>query len=198
MESCEAGSVEIGTYWEGVIGVSPWLRTLLATGLPAAVLVTGAAHPSYAEHVSHAAELAPYAAEPAPYAAERASYAAERAFPDVARPSADASHAGSPAGVGRARPGRPDSDTSNETDSEDTEATDSDPEADPDAEVPDTSEASIAPQPSPHDAIPAEQSVVRSGPDPQPVLEILPLGSGLILIGLGLGLAFVALRVRRR
>lgn len=30
-----------------------------------------------------------------------------------------------------------------------------------------------------------------------PVLEMLPLGSGLVLIGLGLGLAFIALRVRR-
>ncbi|MER5828039.1 hypothetical protein ABT086_38915, partial [Streptomyces mirabilis] len=32
---------------------------------------------------------------------------------------------------------------------------------------------------------------------PQPVLKILPLGGGLILIGLGLGLAFLALRLRR-
>jgi hypothetical protein len=31
----------------------------------------------------------------------------------------------------------------------------------------------------------------------EPRLEIMPLGSGLILVGLGLGLAFVALRVRR-
>ncbi len=30
-----------------------------------------------------------------------------------------------------------------------------------------------------------------------PVLRILPLGSGLVLIGLGLGLAFFALRLRR-
>jgi hypothetical protein len=29
------------------------------------------------------------------------------------------------------------------------------------------------------------------------MLRILPLGSGLVLIGLGLGLAFIALRVRR-
>ncbi|MGI5376790.1 hypothetical protein ACQEV2_21595 [Streptomyces sp. CA-251387] len=31
----------------------------------------------------------------------------------------------------------------------------------------------------------------------EPVLEILPLGTGLVLIGLGLGLAFVGLRLRR-
>ncbi|MGW7816775.1 hypothetical protein ACWGLF_01345 [Streptomyces puniciscabiei] len=31
----------------------------------------------------------------------------------------------------------------------------------------------------------------------QPVLQLLPLGSGLILIGLGLALAFLGLRLRR-
>ncbi|MEV2210742.1 hypothetical protein AB0H86_04420 [Streptomyces sp. NPDC050997] len=31
----------------------------------------------------------------------------------------------------------------------------------------------------------------------EPRLQILPLGGGLILVGLGLGLAFIALRVRR-
>jgi len=30
-----------------------------------------------------------------------------------------------------------------------------------------------------------------------PVLRILPLGSGLVLIGLGFGLAFIALRMRQ-
>ncbi|MFC5669179.1 hypothetical protein [Streptomyces incanus] len=30
-----------------------------------------------------------------------------------------------------------------------------------------------------------------------PVLRILPLGGGLVLMGLGLGLAFVGLRLRR-
>jgi hypothetical protein len=39
--------------------------------------------------------------------------------------------------------------------------------------------------------------VVGPASAPEPVLEILPLGSGLILIGLGLGLAFLALRLRR-
>ncbi|MGW3493193.1 hypothetical protein [Streptomyces sp. NPDC001020] len=31
----------------------------------------------------------------------------------------------------------------------------------------------------------------------KPTLEVLPLGSGLILVGLGLGLALLALRLRR-
>jgi predicted lipid-binding transport protein (Tim44 family) len=30
-----------------------------------------------------------------------------------------------------------------------------------------------------------------------PVLKVLPLGSGLVLVGLGLALAFVGLRLRR-
>ncbi|MFD7874034.1 hypothetical protein ACFV5G_07880 [Streptomyces sp. NPDC059766] len=44
---------------------------------------------------------------------------------------------------------------------------------------------------------PAHQNVARSAAPPEPVLRILPLGSGLMLIGLGFGLAFVALRLRR-
>ncbi|TWF86372.1 hypothetical protein FHX78_113337 [Streptomyces capillispiralis] len=39
--------------------------------------------------------------------------------------------------------------------------------------------------------------VAGAGPAVEPVLRILPLGSGLMLIGLGLGLAFVALRMRQ-
>jgi hypothetical protein len=40
----------------------------------------------------------------------------------------------------------------------------------------------------------AEPNAVAST---EPVLRILPLGSGLMLIGLGFGLAFVALRMRQ-
>ncbi|MET7913148.1 hypothetical protein ACFYS7_09000 [Streptomyces avermitilis] len=59
-------------------------------------------------------------------------------------------------------------------------------------------ETTDAPPPSQHAAATAPQSVVRPGErTPKPVLQVLPLGSGLILMGLGLGLAFVALRVRR-
>lgn len=68
---------------------------------------------------------------------------------------------------------------------------------DRDPAVPDNPAASAVSEPSPDAAIPVRQSVVRPGPDPEPVLRIVPLGSGLILIGLGLGLAFLALRVRR-
>jgi hypothetical protein len=41
----------------------------------------------------------------------------------------------------------------------------------------------------------AEPDAVASSTEP--VLRILPLGSGLMLIGLGFGLAFVALRMRQ-
>jgi hypothetical protein len=44
---------------------------------------------------------------------------------------------------------------------------------------------------------PHHHTVTHAEDPTEPVLRILPLGSGLILIGLGLGLAFIALRVRR-
>jgi hypothetical protein len=44
---------------------------------------------------------------------------------------------------------------------------------------------------------PVHQTVTHAEDPTDPVLRILPLGSGLILIGLGLGLAFIGLRVRR-
>ncbi|MET8222017.1 hypothetical protein [Streptomyces sp. NPDC005301] len=65
--------------------------------------------------------------------------------------------------------------------------------------VPESAVASEAPGDTglpPPSPAPAGRSVTRSAPQ-EPVLQILPLGSGLILIGCGLGLAFLALRVRR-
>ncbi|MET8943283.1 hypothetical protein ABZX30_06770 [Streptomyces sp. NPDC004542] len=41
------------------------------------------------------------------------------------------------------------------------------------------------------------RAVAEGGEDAGPFVRILPLGSGLVLIGMGLGLAFVGLRVRR-
>jgi len=164
--------------------MTPWLSTLRVVGL-LLVLTTGAGHPSYA-------------AEHAPYATGHPSYAAEHAAPYTARPapSADASRAGSVPGEGRARPGRAEPAAPDDPDdpgTEDGEPTG--PVRDPD--VPDRSEASAAPEPSRDPVISVHQNVVGRAPTPEPVLQILPLGSGLILIGLGLGLAFVALRVRR-
>ncbi|WP_461073382.1 hypothetical protein [Streptomyces pseudoechinosporeus] len=119
-------------------------------------------------HASYTSSVAPPAA----------SYAVE---PDPAE-----SRAGSRAGVGRERPGR------EPAPGED----DLRPEIDPGVpEVPDipvgpltTASADVGSEPSPHAAPP---------PPSEPVLRVLPLGSGLVLIGLGLGLAFLGLRVRR-
>ncbi|AQS72060.1 hypothetical protein B1H29_18285 [Streptomyces pactum] len=41
------------------------------------------------------------------------------------------------------------------------------------------------------------QADTHAGDATEPVVRILPLGSGLVLIGLGLALAFVGLRLRR-
>jgi hypothetical protein len=53
---------------------------------------------------------------------------------------------------------------------------------------------------APLSATPSQQPVREAATAERPVgqvLRILPLGSGLVLIGLGLALAFVALRLRR-
>ncbi|WP_326721897.1 hypothetical protein OHT59_23105 [Streptomyces sp. NBC_00243] len=164
--------------------MTPWLRAARVVRTPRApralcvvglllALATGGAHPSYA-----AAGSASYAVTHA--ASNTASYAHE--------PSADASRAGSRPGEGRERPGR-------EEPTGQPEAGVAEPDRDP--AFPDDPAASAVSEPSPDAAIPVRQSVVRPGTDPEPVLRIVPLGSGLILIGLGLGLAFLALRVRR-
>ncbi|AZQ36093.1 hypothetical protein EJ357_23585 [Streptomyces cyaneochromogenes] len=56
-------------------------------------------------------------------------------------------------------------------------------------------DASAEPSAPPTDAV--RQPVAHAEGPSEPVMQILPLGSGLVLIGLGLGLAFVGLRLRR-
>ncbi|MEV0221983.1 hypothetical protein [Streptomyces sp. NPDC050704] len=154
---------------EGVTDVAPRLRTLRTAGL-LLILAAGPAHTSYA--ASYATPYAPsYAVEPAP---------AE-------------SRAGSRAGEGRERPGR------EAAQPENTAATHPDSPASPDRP-----EADAAPEPSRTTAsrpalpaVEAERAAGRPVVTSEPVLRVLPLGSGLVLIGLGLGLAFLALRVRR-
>ncbi|MFC9844135.1 hypothetical protein ACFWFF_08940 [Streptomyces sp. NPDC060223] len=116
------------------------------------------------------------------------SYAATPASSYAPDPSADASRAGSGPGEGRARPGREEPGGQSASEAAEPPYTDRDPT------VLDRPEASAAPQEA---AVPVRQSVGRPGRAPEPVFPIVPLGSGLILIGLGLGLAFFALRVRR-
>ncbi|MES4886921.1 hypothetical protein [Streptomyces sp. NPDC096012] len=62
--------------------------------------------------------------------------------------------------------------------------------------LPPAEEAGLDPA-SPTTPTGAEQPVQQGGAPAEPVLQILPLGSGLMLIGLGLGLAFLGLRLRR-
>jgi hypothetical protein len=142
----------------------------------------------------------------------RPSYAAEPT------PAADASRAGSRAGEGRERPGRPGVDV----ESGEAEADDP-PDTEPGTATGSTPPGQARPTGGPHtprnpgafeprrpgaatepsqDAALSDQeaggeTIGRHDAVEEPVLRVLPLGSGLILIGLGLGLAFVALRVRR-
>ncbi|MFF1403001.1 hypothetical protein [Streptomyces sp. NPDC058294] len=116
-----------------------------------------------------------------------------------ARLAAEPSRAGSRAGEGRIRPGRPDGPAAEvEGDEPDTEAARA--EEQETADVPDgTPTASPPPEEAGLDpARPALRPAVQQGEGPtEPVLRILPLGTGLVLIGLGLALALLGLRLRR-
>ncbi|MER5665230.1 hypothetical protein [Streptomyces mirabilis] len=158
--------------------MTPRLTALRVTGLLLA-LTTGAVSPAYAvsRAVPHAVS---YAADPAP--------------------SARASRAGSLAGEGRTRPGREDPPARDEDEDgsrEDTVPTYTDRDPAGENAASDRPEATGAPEPSRPGAVPVQHNEVGPATAPEPVLKILPLGGGLILIGLGLGLAFLALRLRR-
>ncbi|KKD09712.1 hypothetical protein [Streptomyces sp. WM6386] len=120
----------------------------------------------------------------------------------TASPSAEPSRAGSRAGEGRERPGRREAAQTAETGEEDAGAGVG---SESEAEQPSDGDATVVPEPSleavpnasPPPQRPVRQAVTRAESPAEPVLRILPLGSGLVLIGLGLGLAFVGLRVRR-
>ncbi|GGV02587.1 hypothetical protein GCM10010260_44300 [Streptomyces filipinensis] len=115
------------------------------------------------------------------------------------------SRAGSRAGEGRLRPGRPDGPAAaveGDDDPVTTRAPDSGrPEEPETADLPTvTPSASAVPDQAGLDPTrtPAQSAAAQqSGDATEPVLQLLPLGSGLVLIGLGLGLAFLALRLRR-
>lgn len=109
----------------------------------------------------------------------------------AAEPDPATSWAGSRAGEGRERPGRQDAGPVEPED--DAYAPSDEPTAEPDGP-----DAGIAPEPSQHAALPpAAPPGTGTEPADEPVLQVLTLGSGLILMGLGLGLAFVGLRIRR-
>lgn len=113
------------------------------------------------------------------------------AVPSVhaAEPGPADSRAGSRAGEGRERPGRqevwplaPD----------DTYAPSEDPDPEPDGPGTGTSAGPDTAPPPPAAPPGADNATVE-----EPVLRVMALGSGLILMGAGLGLAFVGLRIRR-
>ncbi|GGR67765.1 MULTISPECIES: hypothetical protein [Streptomyces] len=111
--------------------------------------------------------------------------------------------AGSRAGEGRMRPGRPDRPATEPEDEDDSAtATPAVQPAEPETtDVPAASEepareagpGSTPPAPRPGTRQASRQSEAVT----EPGLRILPLGSGLVLIGLGLGLALLGLRLRR-
>ncbi|MFQ3559711.1 hypothetical protein QZN11_23320 [Streptomyces gramineus] len=120
--------------------------------------------------------------------------------------SAEPSRAGTLAGEGRMRPGRPQGPAAavqgqdqDEDEPEEDEVAPGDGTGRPSPAVTSARPSGTSgPVPSMPRQQPAQQAAASAEDESsEPVLHILPLGSGLILIGLGLGLAFVALRVRR-
>ncbi|MDQ1037543.1 hypothetical protein QFZ75_003959 [Streptomyces sp. V3I8] len=93
------------------------------------------------------------------------------------------SRAGSVAGEGRERPGR-------EARPTDAESASAHPDG---SESPDQREPAAPPKASRPPSTPPGHPARAS----EPVLRVLPLGSGLVLIGLGLALTFLALKTRK-
>ncbi|MFF9770339.1 hypothetical protein ACF1GT_27815 [Streptomyces sp. NPDC014636] len=131
---------------------------------------------------------------PVPMPSDSAS-ASVRPYPPLA--SASPSRAGSLAGEGRMRPGRPEGPAIEvEGDDDPAVATPAAQPAEPETTYLPT--ASAPPEKSGrHSATPSPRSDAQQATPAEPVLRILPLGSGLVLIGLGLGLALLGLRLRR-
>ncbi|MGW7523426.1 hypothetical protein [Streptomyces sp. NPDC054783] len=119
------------------------------------------------------------------------------------RPTAvEPTRAGSRAGEGRMRPGRPDgpaAEVEGEDDPVPTQAPRTGRAEEPEiTDLPTTTPtAPTAPDEAGLNHPPAQNAVPQGTNPSEPVLQVLPLGSGLILIGLGLGLAFLGLKLRR-
>ncbi|MDQ0600385.1 hypothetical protein QF037_004730 [Streptomyces canus] len=186
--------------------VTRWLRTVRTTGLlialgAGAVAIPCGAGTSYGAEAVRGVRYVPKVeterSEPVLHGARSVPRAET-----TASPSAEPSRAGSRAGEGRERPGRREAAEATETGEEDAGAgvgseSEAEPPADGDATVVAEPSREAVPDASPPPQRPGRQGVTRAESPTEPVLRILPLGSGLVLIGLGLGLAFVGLRVRR-
>ncbi|MEU3346942.1 hypothetical protein ABZ723_18510 [Streptomyces sp. NPDC006700] len=188
---------------------APLRATVLLITLAAAVPAGGSARATAAAPevtvgfpFSSVHGTSPSAAPPSPSSPHSASASASP--PSPSPPSSDPSRAGSRPGEGRLRPGRPhdrppepeddDTDGPGEHDHRDEDfGSDS---ATPEAPSVSPSGQEAAPLPSGTES-PGDLPVAQDETDTGPVLRYLPLGSGLVLIGLGLGLAFIALRMRR-
>ncbi|SED15637.1 hypothetical protein SAMN04490357_3977 [Streptomyces misionensis] len=113
-------------------------------------------------------------------------------------PSGEPSRAGSGAGEGRMRPGRPDGPWAEVEGDDDPVGSAAAQPAEPETAESPTSAASPPPRDAGLDPTGAPRDAARQSENAsEPELRILPLGSGLVLIGLGLGLAFLGLRLRR-
>ncbi|MCX5255842.1 hypothetical protein OOK27_17125 [Streptomyces canus] len=171
----------------------------LATGTPPHTAPSSSASPSdtpssavAAHGLRHpATSTAP--SSPADPSDSRRGHGPERASPSASlAPSPSAatpSRAGSRAGEGRERPGRREEPAEEDADGTDSEETDA---GETDAGDGDLTAVSEPPQ---------RTAVAPSRPAQQPAAApkvfILPLGTGLVLVGLGLALGLFALRVRR-
>ncbi|MGW0574837.1 hypothetical protein ACWD25_02490 [Streptomyces sp. NPDC002920] len=141
---------------------------------------------------------------------QEAALARATGSPRPSSSSREPDRAGSRAGEGRVRPGREDAEDAedaDDADDADTGAEEGVPEDDDEADEADeadgggeesgetTPEGAVPPR----TPVPSRDAVPRAAPGEAdgPVLRILPLGSGLVLIGLGLALGLAALRLRR-
>ncbi|MER6412563.1 ICP22 family protein [Streptomyces humidus] len=171
-----------------------WCGTRAATTVLAGVLVL-----SYGGAASYAAGSAH----------GRVPVSAQAPAPATPSPSPrEPDRAGSRAGEGRERPGREDEGedgTAQEPGGEDVPGEDPD-SGDGEAEAGDGEHADDGASRPPESPVPVtstepQDSVGQAATQGEradgPVLQILPLGSGLVLIGLGIALAIAALRLRR-
>lgn len=162
--------------------MTPWLRILPTAGLLAAALLCG---------TSSSASAAPSTAGTLTRAGSFGQAGPAAPGPERAIPTPDdTARAGSLAGEGRVRPGRADEDPPVPEDPDSGTDIGTDISAG-------LTQVGVAPETPEEGTAPVQQSVVSPGTGNEPVLRVLPLGGGLILVGLGLGLAFVGLRVRR-
>ncbi|GGX12781.1 hypothetical protein GCM10010297_37780 [Streptomyces malachitofuscus] len=202
--------------------VTPWLRVMGAAvvlGAGAAVLPCGPAAGASGTAVAAAYGASKVGGEPAsrsPSAPSAPSSSSSSSARPSSSPSGQPSRAGNRPGEGRERPGRPEwaeesRDAGPRGREQRGEARDEGAGADGRADRPDgprpgseeaVSRAPVDDTPASQEAVPVPSATSPTAApntvaSTEPVLRILPLGSGLVLIGLGFGLAFVALRMRQ-